>query len=126
MVVGSGLASGLSLDDYTDDEIVLPAQFAGPRFLLSPEKHLLYAILHDAVICVQDGQRRGARPRVQKRAQEALAWFNSNEQKWLCSFLRICDALHLDPDWIRAHLNAIPRRRRLVPSRTGKRRRDET
>jgi hypothetical protein len=38
------------------------------------------------------------------RRREILAWFASPDRTWLFSFERICEALELDPDYLRRGL----------------------
>jgi len=46
-------------------------------------------------------------------AREAEAWFCSDDSRWLFSFLPICDALGLEPRYIRLklkHWSPVPTR----------------
>lgn len=69
------------------------------RFL-EPEKELMLAVLADAVECF--GRHSGSRDVVRMRIfQEAQDWLFSDDEKEPFSFLNLCDALELDPGYIR-------------------------
>lgn len=67
---------------------------------ISPETALMYAVLEDALICLQK-KAVDLPPRVRRRARDAERWFLSNDSRWIFSFLSICDALGLDPAYLR-------------------------
>ena len=69
---------------------------------VSPETALMYAILEDAFLCLQ--KTVGLPPQVRRQAEEAEAWFRSDDCRWVFSFLPICDALGLDPGYVRKKL----------------------
>lgn len=69
---------------------------------VSPEKALMYAVLEDAFLCLQ--KAGDPTPRVQRQAWEAAQWFNSEESRWVFSFLPICEALGLDARYVRKKL----------------------
>ncbi len=73
-----------------------------PRTAVSPELALMYAVLQDAFLCLQ--QTRASAPRVRRRAHQAEIWFLSDDSRWIFSFLSICDALGLDPEYMRKKL----------------------
>jgi hypothetical protein len=86
--------------------MVLPAQIFGKPGLdasLVPEKRLLLAVLEEAVVTFQryamEHGRRGRR-----LFREAEEWMGSEELCWPCSFRNICDALGLDPGYLRQGL----------------------
>ena len=68
-----------------------------------PEGALMCAVLEDAVDCFQK-QFVCASPRAKRLGQEAEAWLFSDNSKWAFSFLSICAALDLDPQYIRRGL----------------------
>ena len=86
------------------DEVTLPEQFFSPPTVL---KHgvsaLLNAVLTDAVICFKKHIKE-RNPRSRRLGREAEEWFFRNEPEWPFSFLSICEALNLDPDYIRQGL----------------------
>lgn len=73
-----------------------------PRSIVSPETALMYAVLEDAFLCLQKSGE--LTPHDQHRAQEAEMWFLSDDSRWVFSFLPICDALGLDPGYLRKKL----------------------
>ncbi len=83
---------------------VLPEQFFGlPHDHGQGEFALMRAVLEDAFNCfvkpfVEDGKR------AQRLAKEAEAWFFSQDECWPFSFVNICTALGLDPDYVRKGL----------------------
>jgi hypothetical protein len=78
---------------------------------LVPEKRLLLAVLEEAIATVQrhvvDERRRGRRLH-----REAEAWVLSDDVSWPCTFRRICDALGIDPDYLREGVMRWSARRR--------------
>ena len=83
---------------------------------LVPEKRLLLAILEEAVATVQryviDERRRGRR-----LYREAEAWVLSDDVSWPCTFRNICDALGIDPDYLREGLMRWSAQRRANDAR---------
>ena len=97
--IGGG---GIDLEPAT----CCPAQLFGKPGLdasLVPEKRLLLAVLEEAVVTFQryatEQGRRGRR-----LFREAEEWMGSEEMCWPCSFRNICDALGLDPGYLRQGL----------------------
>lgn len=86
-----------------------------------PEKRLLLAILEEAVATVQryvlDDRRRGRR-----LYREAEQWILSNDLSWPCTFCNICDALGIDPVYLRHGVMRWSDRRRANPSESGRNR----
>jgi len=87
-------------------DIILPSQYFDAverRGYLSPEKKLMLAVLESVV---HDFQRyRLASGRRGKRLfREAQEWFTSQEETGMFSFVGICHALGMDPDYIRKGL----------------------
>ena len=91
---------------HTTPDHMLPVQFAE---LLqrstegAPEQRLMGAVLQDAIraFC----QNAGAQTtRAQRIFGETTEWFESSDVDWPFSFENICDALVLDPAWIRGLL----------------------
>ena len=83
---------------------VLPEQFFGlPHDHGQGEFALMRAVLEDAFNCfvkpfIEDGQR------ARRLAKEAEAWFFSRDEGWPFSFVNICTALGLDPEYVRRGL----------------------
>jgi hypothetical protein len=84
---------------------VLPEKFFDSRIKLAtvcPETALMYAVLEDAFLCFH--KQFEAEPRFIERAREAEDWFFSDDSGWFFSFVSICDALGLEPRYIRQKL----------------------
>jgi hypothetical protein len=70
----------------------------------SPELRLMAAVLEDAVATLTTDQRRCSR-RQQREFNETLKWLNAAEGcDWVFSFVSVCEALTLDPDYLRRGL----------------------
>jgi hypothetical protein len=67
-----------------------------------PETALMYAVLEDAFLCFQ--KKFETERRFMQRAREAERWFFSDASRWLFSFVSVCDALGLEPEYIRKKL----------------------
>jgi hypothetical protein len=124
-VFGAGVRAGRSIDRHEDvsmkrpalgiDELlpgafepctILPAQFFTGRQrnrARTGEQCLMAAILEDAIAVYL----RPKPPRTSKAFHllwETRRWVHSNDRSWVFSFLRICEALDLDPNAIRRGL----------------------
>jgi hypothetical protein len=68
-----------------------------------PEKTLMYAVLEDAVTCFQ---RFSSVSSARGRAafKDAENWLMHEKSDWPFSFERICEALNLDPNYLRTGL----------------------
>ena len=70
---------------------------------LELEKKLILAVLQDGMwsfqncVCPTDNRQK-------KWFLEAEEWFNEEESEWTFSFENICDALRLDPQYLRQGL----------------------
>jgi hypothetical protein len=92
---------------------VLPAQFfAEARASTSGEKRLLLAVLERAIsdLCNTRSSQSSVRDR-----EEARQWVESREESSPYSFIRICEALGLDPDALRQGILALEREELLSP-----------
>ena len=87
-------ADGLLLEGFFDSRIKLTS--------VCPETALMYAVLEDAFLCFYE--QFEAKSRLIKRAREARDWFFSDDSRWLFSFVSVCDALGLEPRYIRKKL----------------------
>lgn len=65
----------------------------------------MVAVLEDAVSCLSKDPRRG--PGQQRRAfEEAHSWVNADDtENWIFSFANVCEALGLNPGYLRRGLN---------------------
>ena len=97
-------------DDGTDDAFIIrdtsisiePAHGV-PVFPNSPEACLMRAVLEDAVAIVfQYHNEDDSHPR--RCLREAEEWINSTDEHWPYSFVNICGALGIDPDYFRERL----------------------
>ncbi len=85
-------------------DVILPTQLmTALRSQLTPERRLMAAVLEDAVNCFL--KYRFATDRRSRRFfREADEWVMSEDMEWPFSFERICDALGLDPSYLRRGL----------------------
>ena len=77
------------------------------------ERALMRAVLEDALSCFQT-YRQATRPSLQRLAREAEAWIWAEDLRWPFSFINICLALDLDPDYVR---RGVKRWRQRGPAR---------
>jgi hypothetical protein len=88
------------------DNTLLPEQFFGPRAnvgTVRPEVALMRAVLEDALLCLQ-GHFISMGRRGRRLAQEAEAWFLSEDVHWPFAFVSICEVLGLEPVAVREAL----------------------
>ena len=62
----------------------------------------MYAVLEDAFRCFH--KQFETERRFMRRAREAEKWFFTDDSHWLFSFASVCDALGLEPEYIRKKL----------------------
>ena len=68
-----------------------------------PEKSLMSAVLLDAIECFQ--KYPVLHDEYENRLfREAENWILDNDREWLFSFINICDALTIDPQYLRKGL----------------------
>ena len=67
------------------------------------EEALMLAVLADAVDCFQK-YLFAVGPHEQKNFRDAEAWILERNAEWIFSFDNICEALELDPDYLRTGL----------------------
>jgi hypothetical protein len=86
------------------------------RTSLEPEKKLMLAVLEDGIRCFQDNvtAQSGTRRRLFEDAEE---WILKQDRKWLFSFENICDALGINPTYMRRRL--IQSKPKKLPTRPG-------
>jgi hypothetical protein len=65
---------------------------------LQPEKRLMFAILLDAVDCFQEHAKDD---RLFKETEE---WIFDDDHEWPYSFINICEAVDMDPEYLRKGL----------------------
>jgi hypothetical protein len=99
---------------------IVPAQAPSAQdgVSLDPERRLRAAVLGDALCCLAHEGRSAGRHRREAGADRARAWIASDDRTWPYAFRNICDALGLEPDYVRTHLPApgtrIPRGARIA------------
>ena len=100
----------MELQDESQDLITLadliPVPLSDPiavRLRMSGEFRLLWAVLEDGVTCYL---RYVDHPSAAMRElfQEAQEWIEAKEGEDLCSFIGLCGAFQLDPDYLRRGL----------------------
>ena len=103
----------MELQDELQDRITLanlvPVPLSDPiavRLRRSGECRLLWAVLEDGLACYL---RYADHPSSAKRKlfQEANDWIEATEGENLCSFIGICGAFQLDPDYLRRRVRDI-------------------
>jgi hypothetical protein len=85
-----------------------------------PERRLLLAVLSDAIVVLT--RRESAAHRIDRRDVDATArWVLSDDRRWPCSFVNVCEALGLAHQPLRRALlrpreveGRVPTRRRLL------------
>lgn len=86
---------------------LMPVQDNDPvaaRLRTSGECQLLWAILEDAMECYLHYVNNPSE-NAQQQFREAEEWLDSDEEEWLCSFISICRAFQIEPDYLRKRLH---------------------
>jgi hypothetical protein len=99
-------------DDLLEPALVLPEQMSRRTVLgarQSAPHRLMLGILRDAVDLYLKATRPGNHVSP-KHVREVAAWFASDDRQWPFSFERICEALGLEADYLRAGLHRYWRR----------------
>ena len=90
---------------FQSDTLVSYEYFANSQrtMPLEPEKHLMHAILEDAIntFRLHQGSTAG---RQRKLFLDAQRWIWARNDEWPFSFENICSALGLDPQFLRSGL----------------------
>ena len=97
--------------DRLADVNVPPEKFFNTRVRLAivcPETALMYAVLEDAFLCFQ--KQFETEQRFVQRAREAEDWFFSDDSRRLFSFVSVCHALGLEPEYMRKRLSTSIRK----------------
>lgn len=107
-----------SSSDGLDPSILLPSQFfvgAARGVSLRPEHRLMLAVLEEAVTTFQ--RHAAAKTVVGMRLfAQVQAWIGSDDAEWPFSFLNICDALGLEPAYLRSGLRRWRDRLQAAPA----------
>ena len=77
------------------------------------ERRLLLAVLEDAIWTYQRYAFAND-PRGMARLSHVEEWFASEDTEWMFSFVAICDALGLEPTYLRAGLRRLRDRDRVA------------
>jgi len=88
-------------------EVMLPGQYYDAlrrRHLLEGEKLLMFAVLEDAVEGYMKNLKASSK-KSQNRFREAEEWINRRDKIWLYSFDNVCEALDIDPEYMRRGLH---------------------
>jgi hypothetical protein len=94
------------------------------KTILEPEKRLMLAILEDAINCFQDNLL-AQNVRRRRLFEEAEEWIVEVDGDWVFSFENICEALGVNPAYIRQGLlrwvtNKLPKHPKGASSWEGK------
>ena len=68
-----------------------------------PEEKLMFAVLTDAIECFQKYLGASASRR-RRLFTEAETWISSRDSSWPYSFENVCEALNIDPNYLRLGL----------------------
>lgn len=96
--------AGRDETDRTVPEVVLPTQVLDSRGTrLQPEQRLMLAVLEEATATLlrHPAPRNAGKRRV---LRETEAWLDSTDTGSPFAFIRICEALGLDAQWLRRGL----------------------
>ena len=87
-------------------EDLIPVQVNDPmmaRTRMSGEFRLMWAVFEDGLDCFLRYANHPS-PTMQELFHEAREWIESEEEEWLFSFISICNAFQIDPDYLRRGL----------------------
>ena len=65
-----------------------------------PERRLMVAMMRDAMRCI-DKYRYARDSRGRRLFEQDAEWILSNDASWVYAFVRVCEALDLDPPAVR-------------------------
>jgi hypothetical protein len=88
--------------DPSDFGVIADVGLLRARATVEPERNLLLAVLTDAIIRYQALATANAASR--RELGEAERWLFSNDRRWLCSFVNVCEALGIVPEALRRQL----------------------
>lgn len=102
----SGSATDERVVSLFQPDTLLSAQYFDNlrrKTYFEPEKRLMLAILQDAINCYRD-RVQTQNPKGQKLFAETENWIIESNGDWIFSFDNVCDALSLNPDYVRQGL----------------------
>lgn len=73
------------------------------KTLFEPEKRLMLAILEDGIHCYFDNLHASGGKK-KRLFEDAEAWIVASDDDWVFSFESVCDALGLNPEYVRQGL----------------------
>jgi hypothetical protein len=87
-----------------------------------PERRLMVAVLHEALVDWERGARDGVGAEL-VAFRRAAAWFRSDDTRWPYSFVNVCEGLGISPSAVRKSLRRSrrPARRRARAGWLGRR-----
>jgi hypothetical protein len=106
--------SALSLEEQTSSLFQPDPLWSGEFFnafinafkrtaYLEPEKILMLAVLQDAITCLRKYRTSGSRGN-KRLFDEANDWIQSDDRDWPFSFNNVCEAVSLNPGYLRRGL----------------------
>ena len=101
-----GLANDERIASLFQPDTLMSAQYfenLRRRTVLEPEKSLMLAILEDAVRSYQENLL-SQQKRAKKLFADAAEWIAETGSAWMFSFESVCDALGLNPAYVRRGL----------------------
>jgi len=102
----SALTAEEKIASLFQPDMLLSAQYfenLRRRTHFEPEKRLMLALLEDAINCYQDNliSRSGKKKRLFEDTEQ---WVLRTDGDWIFSFDNVCDALGLNPEYVRPAL----------------------
>ena len=103
-----------SRDDLIEEDLVSALNYHAfhGHGLDRPEKRLMRAVLEQSLDDYRKGRQPGAPAELRVRADQEELWFMDNATWWPYSFVRICHALGINPEYIRRLVSGICRQNR--------------
>jgi hypothetical protein len=100
-----GRANDEKIASLFQPDFLLSAQYFGNlrKSLLDPEKKLMFAILEDAISCYQSNLTAHS-VRGKRFFEETKSWIVAVGSDWIFSFENVCEALGLNPQYVRQGL----------------------
>jgi hypothetical protein len=95
-----------SVDSISQLDILTVDQWNGTP-CLQPEKTLMFAVLLDAVECFQ----KYAGHEANRLFKDTDEWIFEDDPEWPFSFINICEAVGMDPEYLRKGLSQLNRER---------------
>jgi hypothetical protein len=115
----SALSRENSTDSLLQADILVPLEFlerVKQTTYQDPEKALMVAVLRDAITCLE--KYAVSRSSGNKRLfDEAIEWILSDDCEWLFSFNNVCEAVGVNPGYLRKGLIQMSERSLTATSR---------